>query len=754
MSSCIPTGLRLDLDMVKAATPPGAHSSPLRPVHSSPSSTLSEASNTSSSATSVSLKSARAPRKRPNQAYNEAAALLASIHPSVFPVKKSPKTAAPRGPPARQLSGLTAAFDPSSDLLPPLPVLADSAFLLRDTPSPHPQSPSGAKNCSSPAPVSSVFRDFRDPVPSPATPDTADELGEIDFDDDCFDAESILDVDEVAAGGAAEGIDSIMGSLTVESSPATTSDDSILSSSGIHPYLRSLMVVGLAGRFELGLGFRHGARPNLNRALKRRDDDGAWWMWPAVPVKDLTVAPPPPPPATPEASNTEMPQAPAAAPEKKKSKKKKVVKVEKVMAKGRDELPNAKCKEEAIDAANGDGDGDADSTPAKAPKTGLGLKLDTDEVLKAWSDKGSMFAEGSTTESPTSAADMRAKLADIDLFPENGAGGIREASVLRYKEKRRTRLFSKKIRYQVRKGRSERRRGHRDPAPPPVLRARAVCRAWRRITSSRAFTAAHAGRRPLELIVQLHDGSDTLDTVPLATLDEAARRSLHVRYPEFPRRANEIFWTGYTLIASCDGLLLFERSTCIGRDLFVCNPVTRQWTTLPRLLPGACTLPCGFYIHGPSGEHRVLCLVTDYQQGWHYASSLEVAESRRVGPGFPLKRIGNDKPVACLNLRGKLHWLQHPEVLFSRDNTHPGKILAFDTVSETFRQISRPPRDRRYEQFFLLEMEGMLAMTAIVNGAMDVWVLEDYNDDRSWTRRHRVVDPAAAVVACVLGDQY
>ncbi|KAK3156005.1 hypothetical protein QOZ80_2AG0101540 [Eleusine coracana subsp. coracana] len=443
-SSCIPTGLRLDLDMVKAAASPGAHSSPLRPAHSSPSSTLSDASNASSSATSVSLKRARAPRKRPNQAYNEAAALLASIHPSVFPVKKTPKTAA--------RPQLTAAFDP---LLPPLPVLADAAFLLRDTPPPQSPSSGGKNNCSSPAPVSSAFRDFRDPAPpSPATPEADDdELGEIDFDDDCFDAESILDE---AAGDAAEGIDSIMGSLTVESSStAAATDDSILSSSGIHPYLRRLMVVGLAGRFELGLGFRHGPRPNLNRALKRQDDDGAWWMWPAVPVKDLTVVPPPPPATTttttttPEAaSNTGMPTQ--AAPEKKKSKKKKVVKMEKVMAKAKEEMPNAKCKEEAVDAANGDGDA-ADSMPAKAPKTGLGLKLDADEVLKEWSDKGSMFAEGSATDSTTSAADMRAKLADIDLFPENGAGGIREASVLRYKEKRRTRLFSKKIRYQVRK---------------------------------------------------------------------------------------------------------------------------------------------------------------------------------------------------------------------------------------------------------------------------------------------------------------
>lgn len=48
----------------------------------------------------------------------------------------------------------------------------------------------------------------------------------------------------------------------------------------------------------------------------------------------------------------------------------------------------------------------------------------------------------------------QARLAQIDLFAD---GGLREASVLRYKEKRRTRLFSKKIRYQVRKVNADRR---------------------------------------------------------------------------------------------------------------------------------------------------------------------------------------------------------------------------------------------------------------------------------------------------------
>lgn len=45
---------------------------------------------------------------------------------------------------------------------------------------------------------------------------------------------------------------------------------------------------------------------------------------------------------------------------------------------------------------------------------------------------------------------------DHEAASEGGSGG-RDARVLRYKEKRRSRLFSKKIRYEVRKLNAERR---------------------------------------------------------------------------------------------------------------------------------------------------------------------------------------------------------------------------------------------------------------------------------------------------------
>ncbi|PWZ18517.1 Protein CHLOROPLAST IMPORT APPARATUS 2 [Zea mays] len=402
-SSCIPAGgIRLpDLEMVKAAPPPA----PPRPAHSAASSTLSEASNSSpassSSVASLSLKRPRTPRKRPSQTYNEAAALLASMYPSVFPVARGwggPEAAPPR------LLGLASALgdDPScSDLLPPFPVPGGhAAFLLRDLPTP-PQSPAGvAKSCPSPAAVSSVFSEFRDPAPSPATPDDAaaapDEPGELHFDvDDGFDADSILcGVDQ----SAAEGIDGIMGKLSMENSGTSVSSSSVNSNlpiSKIHPYLRNLMV--------LGLSFRHDQNI-FNQALKRHSVDHEWWMCPAIPVKDITPAPPP---------SVAMPKV-----TDKKTKK----------------SLGTMYEEGVPESVNGD------AGALALPETGLGLSLNTGGVLKAWCGRGSVFADSNGSDLPLSSAHVVVKHedSDSDLFPKNGISAvIREGNILKMQRKQK-----------------------------------------------------------------------------------------------------------------------------------------------------------------------------------------------------------------------------------------------------------------------------------------------------------------------------
>lgn len=141
-----------------------------------------------------------------------------------------------------------------------------------------------------------------------------------------------------------------------------------------------------------------------------------------------------------------------------------------------------------------EGDGEEDGPKlqqlvgALASYQKLALALNYEEVVRAWSDKGSLFTDGSwgSISPDVFALDLAAWEGEIqdpeslhDLSsgggkmiavagPDDGRGGCedagsggswvaRRARVLRYREKRQTRLFAKKIRYEVRKLNAERR---------------------------------------------------------------------------------------------------------------------------------------------------------------------------------------------------------------------------------------------------------------------------------------------------------
>uniref|UniRef100_A0A2N9FHK6 CCT domain-containing protein n=1 Tax=Fagus sylvatica TaxID=28930 RepID=A0A2N9FHK6_FAGSY len=84
-------------------------------------------------------------------------------------------------------------------------------------------------------------------------------------------------------------------------------------------------------------------------------------------------------------------------------------------------------------------------------RASLNLNLNYEEVLDAWSNRGSLWADDS---SPSMASNGN-YMGEVPVMEEERTR--REASVLRYKEKRQTRLFSKKIRYQVRKLNADKR---------------------------------------------------------------------------------------------------------------------------------------------------------------------------------------------------------------------------------------------------------------------------------------------------------
>ncbi|TVU01930.1 hypothetical protein EJB05_52577, partial [Eragrostis curvula] len=286
-----------------------------------------------------------------------------------------------------------------------------------------------------------------------------------------------------------------------------------------------------------------------------------------------------------------------------------------------------------------------------------------------------------------------------------------------------------------------------------VLRFHAVCRAWRALTSTPAFVAAHARRRPLDLISQHHmSAGSLLDTIPLDTLDEEKRRCLDPGHP--PEASAYTCIEGmrrkHRLIACCDGLLLYECSQFAFPHYLVCNPVTRQWTAVPAPSSNKLTLPCGFYLHEPTGEHRILFLTNDEESGGmgfsasHFVRSLEAAETRRLGPASEAVHVMAPLFMAeGWYYRRTFHWLSHPEAKEDAGNI----ILAFDTVSETFRRMRRPTAARTWGHLFLMEMDGMLAMTAASRGVLDLWVLEDYSKDDTWRYLLRIDLPPTMMTA-------
>ncbi|KAG0482103.1 hypothetical protein HPP92_010187 [Vanilla planifolia] len=381
MSSCLTGGsggtYRFDLEILAKASSPSPRS-----INSSPSSTVSESSN--STPVSISTKRARAPRKRPNQCSAEAAALLSTIFPKIFTPGNVHRTTFMHQP----------VDDPFPVLLSSFPITDEATLLLRELPTPG----------------QSSFR--MESKPTKLQPTTAWSPSDIQFQEPGspdFDAESILD-EEVE-----EGIDSIMGNLSM--SPNQSKENNCnhhISNTDYltNPHLASVMAFGLGGAFAIS--------SNIRRALKQSDLE--WWKSPPVAVEDIVPSP-----------KIKASLVKGQSSEKKKKKKKKVEKEE--------------AKEKKVDTSNSSPEGGT----FKAP---LSLKLNYDDILKNWSG-GSPFS--GEDGSPESAADVIAKLSKIDLLTDSGGAEEREASLQRYKEKRRNRLFSKKIRYEVRKVNADQR---------------------------------------------------------------------------------------------------------------------------------------------------------------------------------------------------------------------------------------------------------------------------------------------------------
>ncbi|CAL4953592.1 unnamed protein product [Urochloa decumbens] len=271
-----------------------------------------------------------------------------------------------------------------------------------------------------------------------------------------------------------------------------------------------------------------------------------------------------------------------------------------------------------------------------------------------------------------------------------------------------------------------------------VLRSGAVCKAWRRITTTPHFHAARARRQPASILA--HASEDiALDALSVSSPEDDRLRL--IRYPgtklTVPAHCR--------LLASSDGVLLFKKDT--GFYLLF-NPVTRQWAQLPRLPAEYCRERdpvYAFYFHQPSGEFRLLCC--SLTRGVWYIVSTGAEPRRTYAKQDPELITQFVKPLLMtatmpVALHGNLHWppLWHFAATLGVVTTADTKMMAFDTVSEQFIQMSGPASTTP-SMVKLFEMGGLLAAADFGEDKhVDIWFLEDYSA-RTWVHRQRVSSP-------------
>uniref|UniRef100_A0A1J3ELL9 Protein CHLOROPLAST IMPORT APPARATUS 2 n=1 Tax=Noccaea caerulescens TaxID=107243 RepID=A0A1J3ELL9_NOCCA len=387
MSSCLSGAAAYSFELEMMKSPPSRAVSRNTP---SPSSTISESH---SPPLAISTRKPRTRRKRPNQTYDEAAALLSTAYPNIFSSKKNnPSNTLFFG-----IKYLLSDYVEASELLLPFESIEETDILFnpatqtkQDHFVEHKEVNTGGKNDDSEVTRFGTFNDF--------------------------DAESILD-EEIE-----EGIDSIMGNIESNDGENRGNEESGFSgrnyqSAGevmTNPWYGSSMGFGFAGKFQPGLGLKNSLRG---------DDDVDWCRFPTVEFEQIS-------PRIEAVATAAADVSQSGAVDSSKKKKKKVAPPSpSPPAAELKSFENSKLKPEQ--------------------RVSLSLNLDYNGVLGAWSDKASPFSD-EIMGLEVAGIDVHARLGEIDLFGENG---VREASVLRYKEKRKNRLFSnsKRIRYQVRK---------------------------------------------------------------------------------------------------------------------------------------------------------------------------------------------------------------------------------------------------------------------------------------------------------------
>ncbi|XP_076942011.1 F-box protein At3g07870-like [Bidens hawaiensis] len=283
-----------------------------------------------------------------------------------------------------------------------------------------------------------------------------------------------------------------------------------------------------------------------------------------------------------------------------------------------------------------------------------------------------------------------------------------------------------------------------------IIHCRCVCKKWRNLVSDSYFIDLHLSRSPAGLM--FHHNSEKYrpsgyyepGILKWVLIEDEPNRH-HLRHDPVMNLDLNLAATFQNsqmrLVGSVNGLLCLWQFGRFHDNTYICNPITREYMTLPRqqyYRKGYAIIVYGFGVGLRTKEYKVIRTfqgdIPPNPSSTSRPSFLE-AEVYTLGTSLwrSLGRVpywleGWDGPF----LNGRAHWIVC-------DKDSPEKICTFDFDDEKFELLPSPPfevtndeHQMHYQSLGVLK--GCLCASDIYGSHFTIWVMKEYGVKKSWRR--------------------
>lgn len=266
-----------------------------------------------------------------------------------------------------------------------------------------------------------------------------------------------------------------------------------------------------------------------------------------------------------------------------------------------------------------------------------------------------------------------------------------------------------------------------------IISCRRVCRSLLGLVDSPEFAELHLPRSVPNLAIYQRIGHRKPYKVYEFVEDLARRKYSPFCYIVF--NFNYKFSHDAYIHSSVDGFLfMYTRSPRRPRDLLICNPVTRDYITLPYFTDNLfLDHILGF------GVSKVTCqykLVRIYRFTREFVPP--ECEVYTVGTGS-WRSIEHASPIMYKGrkgayLNGKLHWL-------ATDSEGYQLISCFDLETELFTAFLAPPKSPDDYCPCISALGDCLCVCLNVADEFIIWTMKEYGDEKSWEKEFVIRKP-------------